>query len=133
FIPGIARAVKGTLAAGAALADLVTWMAKRSIVIVQEVVKGALVAGATIGQLIIDTVTHPENVMQNLMTALDSLGKTLKNVFEAAIIETAQEFLKEVVIALVKIGKAILDILLGVLEVLGGAIDTVIIILCETL
>src|SRR5205814_5587696 len=38
FIPGIARAVKGMLAAGAALADLVTWMAKRSIVIVQEVV-----------------------------------------------------------------------------------------------
>ncbi len=67
------------------------------------------------------------------MQAADDIGQTLTDVFNAAIIETAEQFLDEVVEALVEIGKAALDILVAVLEIAGGAIGTIIAILFELL
>ena len=55
------------------------------------------------------------------------------DLYEAVIVDTAEQFIEEVTQALVAIGEAALDILVGVLEVAGGAIGTVIAILFELL
>jgi hypothetical protein len=133
FIPGIEKMVKGVLDAGYAVTELIAWMANRTVLIVEEVIKGAFAAGVTLAILITETVKHPEKAYQNLLQALDNLGKTLKDVFQVVIIETASQFLDETVKALVKIGRAVLDIIYAVLEVAGGALGTVINILFQML
>jgi hypothetical protein len=100
---------------------------------VTEVVKGALAAGVTLGTLIIETAAHPSEAMNNLTKAFRDLGQTMADIYQAVIVETAAEFIDQVTIALVEIGEAAFDILAGVLEIAGGFVDTVIIILFELL
>jgi hypothetical protein len=133
FIPGLEKVVKGILDAGYAVAELVVWMAKKSATIVAEIVKGAFAAGVTLATLIAETIKHPENAYQNLLNAYASLGKTLKDLFQVVIIDTANQFLDETIKALVKIGKAAMEILMGVLEIAGGAIGAAIDILFQLL
>ncbi|NTV97442.1 MAG: hypothetical protein HGA75_18865 [Thiobacillus sp.] len=64
-------------------------------------------------ELIAETIAHPDQALQNLLQAADDIGQTLTDVFNAAIIETAEQFLDEVVEALVEIGQACLDILVA--------------------
>jgi hypothetical protein len=67
------------------------------------------------------------------MRALRDIGQTLEDVYQAAIVETANEFLEEVTLALREIGEAVEDILGAVAEVALGAIGLVIGILLNTL
>ncbi len=133
FLPGIAKIVEGAINAGMAVADLVTWAANRAVASIAEVLRGALAVGRTLGEFIAATIEHPDQVLDNFLQAARDIGQTLGDVFQAVIIETAEQFLDEVVRALVRIGEAIVNILVGVLEIAFGAVDTVIIILFQML
>ena len=133
FIPGIARFVKGALETGAAIADLAVFIATRPLVVGAEIAKALLAFGATIGQLLVELATHPDRAMDSLMRALDSAGATLRDLYRAAIVETGQRFLKEVSLALQRIGRSITEMLHAVAEVAAGAVATVISHLLNTL
>ncbi|MBK9369678.1 MAG: hypothetical protein IPN01_25835 [Deltaproteobacteria bacterium] len=132
-IPAIGKFVKGALDAGGALTEFVAWAAKRTVTIVTEVVLGALEAGYTLGVLISETMKHPDQALENLLRAFDALGKTLEDLFQAAIVETGEQFLQEVVKTAKAIGHAVKDMLMAVLEVALGAIGTVVMILTRML
>src|SRR5690606_39263757 len=67
FIPGIAKFITGALRAGFELARLVVWTAGKAFEVTLEVVRGALEAGATLVELVVETVKHPDQAMENLM------------------------------------------------------------------
>jgi hypothetical protein len=133
LLPGLSKIMEGLLEAGYALSDLISWAAQRTVEVVVELVNGALAVGTTLAQLITETIAHPEKALENLVSAFKQVGKTMAEIFQAVIVDTAKQFINEVVQALVAIGEGVVDILKGVLEISGGAIGTVIAILFELL
>jgi hypothetical protein len=125
FLPGIAKFVKGALAAGLELAKLVTWAAGRAFGVMLEVVRGALQAGATLADLVIETVRHPEQALNNLVKAARSLGQTMKGVVDA-FKQAGDEFVDEFVRTMVALGENVKDMLVAVLEVVVGWLDSVV-------
>jgi phage-related protein len=124
FIPGIAKFVKGALAAGYEFASLVAWTVGKAFEVTLELVRGALEAGVTLVELVVETVKHPDQAMQNLMRAARQLGNTLNQVVDA-FKQAGDEFAHEFVSTMVAIGEDIEGMLLAVLEVVVGWLDTV--------
>ncbi|MCU7830808.1 MAG: hypothetical protein KZQ85_17250 [Candidatus Thiodiazotropha sp. (ex Myrtea sp. 'scaly one' KF741663)] len=133
FLPGLAKFVKGVLDVGYEIAKLAAWMATRSVEIVAEITKGALDAGVTLATLITETIKHPNQALENFLQAIDSLGQTLNDLYQAVIVDTGEQFIEEVTLTLRNIGRAVIDILNAVVEVAAGALGTVIGILMATL
>ena len=52
---------------------------------VTEVVKAILETGVTLVTLFADTVVHPGNVIQNIVAAVQTIGRTTTQIVEAAI------------------------------------------------
>jgi hypothetical protein len=132
FIPGIAKFVKGALAAGLELAKLVVWAGAKSFEVMLEVVRGAMEAGATIVQLVANIVREPQSAINHLVRAGRQLGQTLNNVVDA-FKQAGEEFVDEFVRAMVEIGENIVEMLTAVAEVFVGWIDTVVILLMNFL
>jgi hypothetical protein len=88
-------------------------------------VRGLLEAGATLAQLVIDIVQHPDQAIQNLVKAARQLGQTVNQVVDA-FKQAGDEFADEFVRTMVAIGEDIKDMLLAVVEVVVGWLDTVI-------
>jgi hypothetical protein len=97
-----------------------------------EVVKTLLEAGVTIGQLLIDTMQHPDQAFQNLLTAMDTLGEAMTDIIDAAA-DLGEDVLERTVQMWKEIGAGIAQILEAALEVLGGAFGTVVSILFRLL
>lgn len=133
LIPGIFNFVRGVVRAGFAVASLIAWMVEESLEVITEVVRGLIDIGTTIGTLIIETLQNPGDALDNLLRALRDIGQTLEDVYQAAIVETAEDFLEEVTLTLLEIGEAVFDMLNAVAEVALGAIGAVIGILLNTL
>ena len=91
-----------------------------------------LEAGVTLVELVVETVKHPDQAMQNLVRAARELGKTLNDVVDA-FKQAGDEFVDEVVRTLVAIGENVKDMLLAVLEVAVGLLDTAIFVLMNLL
>jgi hypothetical protein len=132
FIPGIAKFVKGVLSAGLEVAKLIAWTVGKAFEVTLEVVRGALEAGVTLTELVIETIQHPDQAMQNLIKAARELEKTWSDVV-TAFKDAGEEFYDEMVRAAVAIGEDLEEMLLGVLEVVAGALDTVVFILMNLL
>jgi hypothetical protein len=78
-----------------------------------------------LAQLVIETVQHPDQALQNLIRAARQLSQTLRDVvgaFQAAGDEFADEFVRTVR----AIGENVRDMLVAVLEVAVGWLDTVV-------
>jgi hypothetical protein len=133
FLPGLSSVIKGFLKAGESIVKILAWAANRSVEVMKEIINGAFEMGVTLATLITETIAHPDQALNNLIKAAREIGQTTADVFRAVIVDTANQFISEVTIALVSIGEAAVEILKGVLEVSGGAIGTVIAILFETL
>jgi len=95
-------------------------------------VRGMLEAGVTLAELVIETVKHPDQAMQNLLRAARQLGQTLNQVVDA-FQQAGAEFADEFVRTMVAIGENIKDMLVAVLEVAVGLLGTVVILLMNLL
>jgi hypothetical protein len=125
FIPGLAKFVKGALAAGFELAKLVAWTVGKAFEVTVELVRGVLEAAGTLAQLVVEIVKHPDQAVQDLIRAARQLGQTLKQVVDA-FKQAGDQFADEFVSTVVAIGEDIEETLLAVLEVAAGWLDTVV-------
>ena len=125
FIPGIEKFVKGALAAGFELAKFVAWTVGKAFEVTLAVVQGVLEAGGTLAQLVVEIVKHPDQAIQNLVKAARQLGQTVNQVVDA-FKQAGDEFADEFTRAMFAIGEDIKDMLLAVLEVVVGWLDTVV-------
>jgi len=132
FLPGVAKFVKGALAAGYELAKLVVWTVGKAFEVALEVVRGALEAGVTLAELVIDTIQHPDQALQNIVRAARQLGQTMNEVVDA-FQQAGEDFAERFVQTMVAIGEHAKDMLLAVLEVAVGALGTVVIELMNLL
>jgi hypothetical protein len=107
-------------------------MAVKAFEVSLEVVRGALEAGVTLTELVIETVKHPDQALENLARAARQLGRTLNDVM-TAFKEAGDEFIDEFVRTMVAIGENIKDMLVAVLEVAVGLLDTAIFVLMNLL
>lgn len=112
---------RGLLQAGLAVADLIGWAVAKSIEVCAEVIRAGLEAGATIATMLVEIARDPGNALTTFIQAMDEIGQTLVDLFQATIIDTAEEFLEEVIDALFEIGESIENMGIAALE-LGGAI-----------
>jgi len=133
FIPGMKMFIKGVLDAGAEIADLIVWMASRTFTTVAAVVNALLSYGATVAELLVESIKHPDQAFRNFLQALQEGGRTLKDIFQAAIIDTSEQFLDRVALTLKNLGNSIKEMLHAVAEISFGAVATVIAILLNTL
>jgi hypothetical protein len=133
LLPAVFSFVRGVLRAGLAVAQVVAWGLQASFQVLVEVVRAALDVGATIGVLIAETVRNPGNLLPNLINALREIGSTLTDLYQAAIVETAEAFVEQVTRALVEMGEAARDMLDAVKQVAAGAVGTVIGVLLSIL
>jgi phage-related protein len=133
FIPGMQKFIKGVLDAGAEIADLVTWMASRAYTTVFELVNCLFAYGSTLADLMAESIKHPDQAFNNFLKAVQEGGKTLKDIYQVAIIDSAEQFLERVSLTLKNLGNSIKEMLNAVAEISFGAVDTVIIILLNTL
>ncbi|MGZ8549233.1 MAG: hypothetical protein ACXWV2_01170 [Chitinophagaceae bacterium] len=124
---------RGLLDAGMAIAGIIGWAVDQAIEICGDIIRAALEAGITIGQMLVEIALDPGNALNTFIQGMQSIGQTLDDLFQAVIIETAEEFLNEVVEAVVEIGEAVVDILEAVLRVAVAAIANVIIALFNLL
>lgn len=132
FLPGVAKFVKGALAAGYELAKLIVWTVGKAFEVALEVVRGALEAGATLAELVIDTIQHPDQALQNILRAARQLGRTMNEVVDA-FKQAGEDFAERFVRTMKAIGEHAKDMLLAVLEVAVGALDAVVIELMNLL
>jgi hypothetical protein len=124
FIPGVAKFVEGALKAGFAIAQLVAWVAAKTLEVTVEVVRGALAAGATLAQLVVETLKHPDQALQNLARAARQLGQTMTDIAQA-FKDAGEQFAAEFVRTINAIGEDLSEMLSAVLEVELGWLDTV--------
>jgi hypothetical protein len=132
FVPGIARFIKGAIDAGFEIGKLVAWMAGKALAITVEALIGALSAGLIMADLIVETIKHPDQAMNNLMAAARQLGQTMNQLVDS-LVQAGEEFKDEFVNAMVAIGEDLVEMLEGFLEVAGGLLDSVVLILMEML
>lgn len=111
---------RGLVRAGMAIVSVAGWAVEQAVEVCAEVLRGMLDVGVTIATALVAIVTRPATALQTFLQALAQIGQTLEDVLRAVIIDTAAEFLREVVEALLEIGNAVVDILVAGLK-LGGA------------
>lgn len=111
---------RGLLDAGMAVAGLIGWAVDQSLEVAGEIFRAALDAGATVGEMLAKMARNPRNSMTIFLQAMQDIGQTLDDLLQATFIETAEEFMDEVVEALLEIGHAVIDLLETTLK-LGGA------------
>ncbi|HTD89750.1 MAG TPA: hypothetical protein VK663_03745, partial [Burkholderiales bacterium] len=114
------------------LAKLVVWTVGKAFEVALEVVRGALEAGVTLAELVIDTLQHPDQALQNILRAARQLGRTMNEVVDA-FKQAGTDFAERFVRTMVAIGEHAHDMLLAVLEVAVGALDSVVIELMNLL
>lgn len=132
-VPAVFDFVRGVLRAGFAVASMVAWALEEAVEILGEVIRAALDVGATLGEMLVETMLNPRSALENFLNALAEIGTTLSDLYQAVIVETAEEFMEEVTTMLVELGRAVGEILDAVFEVAAGAVGTAIGILFQLL
>lgn len=132
FIPGIAKFVEGVLNAAGEVADLVAWMARKSVEIIGQVLAGAIAAGIALSILLTEVMANPNQAIENFLQAVREIGQSLEEVYQA-VVDAGEEFLDEVTQTLIEIGEDVMDMLDAAWEVSTGIIGATISILFEML
>jgi hypothetical protein len=84
FLPGARRFVRGLMAAGYVLADLMARVLSRSVEFVADVVLELLDLGVTLVDLLVDVATDPGSAMDRLLEGLIEAGQTWEAIMTAA-------------------------------------------------
>ncbi len=98
---------RGLLRAGAAIGGLIGWAVDQTIEICGDIIRAALDAGQTIATMLVEVVRNPGNALNTFIQGMQNIGQTLDDLYQAAIVDTAQEFLNEVNEALLELGTAV--------------------------
>lgn len=117
---------RGLIAAGEAIGGIIGWAVDQTIEICGEVIRAAIDAGQTIATMLVEIARDPGNALNTFIQGMQEIGQTLDDLFQAAFIDTAEEFLDEVVEALRELGTAIVDMLEAALRLSGAALATLI-------
>jgi hypothetical protein len=117
---------RGLLRAGQAIAGVIGWAIDQTIEICAAVVRAAIEIGTTIATMLVAVVQNPSAALRTFLQALASIGQSLEDVLRAAIIDTAAEFLDEVIAALREIGNAVVDLCVAALRLGGAALATLV-------
>ena len=124
---------RGLIQGGRAIGELISWGVGQAIEICGEIIRAALDMGVTIGQMLVEIVTDPRNALNTFIQAMFAIGQTLDDLLEAVIIETAEEFLDEVVDALRELGQSVLAILEASFRLKADVINAIIFKFFDTL
>jgi hypothetical protein len=122
-LEGLRHIVHGMLDAGAASADIVGALAHLTIDAAVVVVKEALTSGETIASLILASLLHPTDTLDNLVTALELAGHSITNIAKQCG-ELSEVQVDALLASLERLGKSAVDILAGFAEVSLGALTT---------
>lgn len=112
---------RGLLAAGMAVAEFMSWAVTKSIEVCAEVIRASIEAGVTLATMLVEIARDPGNALNIFIQAAQDIGQTMEDLFQAVIIDTAEEFLEEVVDALLEIGEAIVDMCMATFRLTAAA------------
>lgn len=133
FLPGIRDFVKGLLDAGYEIASLLVNIANLSLQAFTKAIIACLDYGITFTELLTESMKNPSDLLANLLLAAEEAGLALRDIYQSVIIDTAEQFLEEVILTYKNLHKPIKDILVAILEVSTGAVATAVSILLSTL
>jgi hypothetical protein len=125
FLPGAARFVKGLLAAGYELGDLLVRVAARGVALVAEVVAELLEAGFSLSQILLETAINPSNALDNLLSGLRELDQSWNDIMAAAS-DAGDDIVADVVETAQRLEEPLSEMLQGALEVRGGLFGLVV-------
>ncbi|SDL24940.1 hypothetical protein [Kriegella aquimaris] len=125
-IPFIFDYTRGLLDAGIAIAGLISWAVTETVEACAEVIRAGLDAGLTIGNMLVEIAQDPGNALGIFIQGMQDIGQTLDDLFQAVIIDTAEEFLEEVVAMLIELREAVQDMLMATLRLGAAAFATLI-------
>lgn len=126
FLPGMADFIKGALGAGYELAELIIDLGSLTTQAAIQGFRVLLDLGHTFTDLLGLTMRNPEDALANLLTAVDEVGMTLRDIYQTVIVDSAEEFEVAVTETLRDLGRPIRQMLDAAVEVGFGAIGTVI-------
>lgn len=129
FIPGMFNFVRGCLRAGFAIRSFVAWAVEQTLEVAVEVTRALLDMGATLAEMLAEVIQNPAAALTTFLAALRDLGTSLEDIFQAVIVDTAEEFLEEAVETLLELGEAAGEILDAIWEIEMGRIGLVIALL----
>lgn len=119
LLPGVRRFVRGLLAAGYAVADLLARVLARGVQLVAEVVLELLAAGVTIASLLFEAALDPGNAVERLLQGLREAEQTWADIM-AAVDDAGDDVAAEVARAAERLGEALDEMLDAAWEVGGG-------------
>ncbi len=124
---------RGLIQAGAAIGGLIGWAVEKSIEICGEVIRAGLDVGLTIANMLVEIARDPGSALEIFIQGMQNIGQTLDDLLQATIIDTAEEFIDEVVKAVLEIGTAVLEICEAALRLSGAALAIMVAHLLNTL
>ena len=125
FLLGARRFVRGLMAAGYVLADLMARVLSRSVEFVADVVNELLELGVTVADLLVDVATDPGSAMDRLLEGLIAAGQTWTAIMTAA--EAAgEDIAAEVVLSAGRLEGPLREMLDAAWEISGGLLGLVI-------
>lgn len=113
---GHERFVKGLIAGGAALAELLTWVVEGLAKVGAKLLAALIQAGKTLGEILAAAFGAKEDRLERILAALHALGHSLADLADAAA-DVGHELAKAAVTALKKLGFAVADVLTALLSV----------------
>jgi len=125
FLPGARRFVRGLMAAGYVLADLMARVLSRAVEFVAEVVRELLDLGGTLVDLLADVVTDPDAAIDRLLEALVEAGQTWDAIMAAAA-AAGDDIAGEVAESAARLEGPLREMLDGAWEIGGGLLGLVI-------
>lgn len=124
---------RGVMRAKIALASVVGWAVDQAFEVALEVLRAVFDVGTTIADALWTMATRPASAWQTFVQAMLQVGGTLGDLMRAVLVDTAQEFLVEVIDALLVIKQSISDILMSTLEAGAALLAIVVSELCNRL
>jgi hypothetical protein len=121
FLPGVRKFVEGMVKAGATLATFAAEFAGHSLTLLTRVVETLLDLGFTLGELLVETVQHPEDALQNFLLAAKAAGRSTQELV-AASVEAGDAVVRDTVAAWRELKVDAVEILIAALEVGLGAV-----------
>ena len=130
LIPGVVSVVKGLLKAGLAVVEVIVWGVGKAPARSSAVLQAALAFGVSMVELLVAIAQQPQNAGALFVQAMGDLGKTVKDILEPAF--TLSDADKRYLVQSLKdAGTGLQECLDGLLEIVGGAIFTVVAVLLE--
>jgi hypothetical protein len=122
--------VKGLLKAGLAVVEVIVWAVGKALSAVVAVLQAALAFGVSMVELLVAIAQQPQNAGALFVQAMRDLGKTVKDILEPAftLSDADKRYLVQ---ALKDAGTGLQECLDGLIEIVGGAIFTVVGVLLE--